>query len=450
MKKICISGALFLAVGCGDGSGAGDIPIETGSVSQADTIGVTLAGVPGDVDCISFTLTKEDGTVQDAQFSLTGPRILRIRNVGVGAYELSAVAYSSGLNPPISDAACAAVPLNAPWATEAPVPVIVQRGQPTQVSITLVPAGRIVITPNFFEAPEVIASGQGPVSFIAANGNFVAWVVKKQDTEPGVVMSLDTGVGTPSLVAGDQTNPAQILVAPPTNTVFWENLPSLARDQDGNFINDGSIWSSTGGELRTGLDPTDLGFATANSTFYWGERSSATIECEPCSVPFATGEPGANTLTAIANHVFWSVSASSVALIRAKDVTEATPRTLADTAPRDAYGMAADSQSLYFIDSERFGDIDDSTISKMPLGGGPITPLVEHTLAAFPIAVFKGFVYYVDVLGVHRVPVNTGAPEDVATGTIKGFALTTDAAGHDVMYWTDPTHGGLIWRGRLN
>jgi len=59
-------------------------------------------------------------------------------------------------------------------------------------------------------------------------------------------------------------------------------------------------------------------------------------------------------------------------------------------------------------------------------------------------------VYYLDVLGIHRVPVNSGAPEDVVTGTFGGFALTTDSAGHDVMYYTDPTHGGLIWRGRVD
>lgn len=448
MNKICFCGALFLLAGCGDG-GSAAMPDEVGSVSQAETIGVTLNGPPSGIDCISFTLTNENGTVQNVQFSLTGSTTVRIRNVGIGAYDLSAVAYSSGLNPPITDAACSAVPVNAPWATQDPVPVVVRRGLATQVSITLVPTGRIVITPMFFQAPDVVASGQGDVSFIAAVGNFVAWVVKKQDTEPGVVMGSQNGGASPFVIAGDQTNPGQILVDP-TNRVFWANTPSGARDANGNFVNDGSIWSSTGGQLRTGLDPTDFGFATANSTFYWGERSTATIECVPCTAPFASGEPGANTLTAVANHVFWSNSAPGVALIRAKDVTEATPRTLANTLPRDAYGMAADSQSLYFVDSVRGGDVNDSEISKMPLAGGTIVTLVPHTLLAFPIAVFKGSVYYLDVLGVHRVSVNGGTPEDVATGTIGGFALTTDPQGNDVMYWTDPTHGGLVWRGRLD
>jgi hypothetical protein len=135
-----------------------------------------------------------------------------------------------------------------------------------------------------------------------------------------------------------------------------------------------------------------------------------------------------------------------VALIRAKDVTEATPRTLADTGPRDAYGMTADDQSLYFISAERFGDINDSTISKMPIAGGTIVSLVEHTAGAFPIMVFKGFVYYMDGFGVHRVPVNSLSTGEVASELSEAFRPPPTPR-DTVMYWTDPTHGGLVRAG---
>jgi hypothetical protein len=39
--------------------------------------------------------------------------------------------------------------------------------------------------------------------------------------------------------------------------------------------------------------------------------------------------------------------------------------------------------------------------------------------------------------------------EDVTFGAIGGFALGSDFNGHDVIHWSDVTHGGLIWRARL-
>src|SRR5215831_2769627 len=229
---ICVAVALW-----GAGCGVSQEPVAT---SRAE-IGVTLAGPPAGIDCISLTLRGEDGSVSTTPFALTGSTTFRIRDVAIGAYDITAVAFSSGLPAPIGDGDCAAVPPNPPWATEAAVPVVVASGQATMVGITLVETGRVLVTASFVELPDVIASGQGTVGSIAAAGSFVAWVVKRRDGAGGLVMGLHDGMASPpAAIAQNQTNPAQLLIDPVTDVVYWENLPSGARDAAGNVIDDGS------------------------------------------------------------------------------------------------------------------------------------------------------------------------------------------------------------------
>ena len=58
-----------------------------------------------------------------------------------------------------------------------PAPVVVQRGQTAQVALTLIRTGDLTVRATFFDAPEVIASGQGNVGLMSAVGSFVAWSV---------------------------------------------------------------------------------------------------------------------------------------------------------------------------------------------------------------------------------------------------------------------------------
>jgi hypothetical protein len=420
----------------------------------ADTaeIGVILAGAPAGIDCVSFKLDNEDGTSQAYSFSTSGPQTLRIRNVAVGAYDLSARAYGVPAAPPIADADCAAVPVNAPWATEAPVPVVVARGEITDVSVTLVPTGRIFITTTFLQAAEVIAKAQGGVGQVAANGDFVAFAVAASGGANGAVFGLDDAPGSaPVLLGGGQTNPGELAIDPASGTVFWENFPTGARDADGNRVADGSMWSSTGGQLAGGLNPSDIAVA-ASGAVYWGEIGTDSIDCAPCGAPLATGQVGANALTAHGNRVYWhNNNNGGVDAIYGMNLGDAAPQLLATITPRVAFGMAADDDFLYYIDYDPSIGLAHSNLMKLPAGGGAPLALVTDTLDAFPVVAFEGFVYFSDAAGIHRVDKNGGAVEDVvAQGAVSGFAVTTGADGHGRIYWSDQSHGGLIWRARLD
>jgi hypothetical protein len=74
--------------------------------------------------------------------------------------------------------------------------------------------------------------------------------------------------------------------------------------------------------------------------------------------------------------------------------------------------------------------------------GTEVCRLLARTIAVLcwcvPVIVALSRVYR----GMHYVT-------DVTFGAIGGFALTTGLDGLDVIYWSDVTHGGLIWRARL-
>jgi hypothetical protein len=112
--------------------------------------------------------------------------------------------------------------------------------------------------------------------------------------------------------------------------------------------------------------------------------------------------------------------------------------------------VTADDDFAYFIDLDPALPIDASRIDRIPAAGGTPTTLVDGIPGgAFPIQAFYGFVYLLTGEGIKRVPTSGGAVEDVTFGAISGFALSSDFSGHDVIYWSDVTHGGLIWRARL-
>lgn len=113
-----------------------------GPVAETGTgVAIVLAGPRAGVDCIAFTLADEDGTVTTRAFALAGRSAIHLSDVAAGAYDLTAAAYPSGRTPPITDAECLPPPARPPWTTEAPVVVIVQRGQTSAVTVTLVTAG---------------------------------------------------------------------------------------------------------------------------------------------------------------------------------------------------------------------------------------------------------------------------------------------------------------------
>ncbi len=443
LQRVVVAAALLAGCQTGEDPQVG---------SEGSEIGVTLPHAPNGVNCISFKLTDESGGTTSYQFAMNTTTI-RIRNIPIGAYSLSAVAYFADAPNPISDADCQNVPLASPWATDGGTLVVVQKNTLTQVSLTLVETGRVAITAQFVLAPEVIALSSGPLGAMVANDNgsgpFIAWGINSTQGANGQVMGLLASPGNvPFTIASGQTNVGEMAIDPTNNFVYWENFPTRATDANGNFIDNGSLWQwdgTTALEVLSGLNPTDLGFAVANHTAYFGDFTNASIDCFPCAQPLALGEPVPQALMAHANKVTWG---RNDGVIKIMNVTDIGPTTLANIAPRQAYGLALDDDFVYTIDFETGGDINASNVQRIPVGGGPVVPLVTGTLAAFPITAFNGFVYYLDAEGVKRVDRNGGTPETVVSGHIGGFAATT-TNGHDVLYWTDD-HFSLVWRGRLN
>ncbi|HKA91141.1 MAG TPA: hypothetical protein VKE22_25950 [Haliangiales bacterium] len=414
---------------------------------------MTLPRAPDGVNCISFKLTDENGASTSYQFAMNRHTI-RIRNIPIGAYDLTAVAYFANVPDPITDADCQSVPIASPWATANPTLIVIQNGQLTQVSITLVQTGRVAITAQFVLSPEVVAQTSTHAGAMVANnigaGPFIAWGINSTSGPNGQVMGLfDSPGNVPFTIASNQTNVGEMAIDPSNNFVYWENFRTGTTDGNGHIINDGTLWvwdTISAQQVLGGLNPTDLGFAVANHTAYLGDFTTSSINCFPCAQPLAINEPVPQALMARGNKVTWG---RADGVVKIMNVTDAAPTQIANLAPRQAYGVGLDDDFVYTIDFATGGDIDQSNVQRIPVGGGPVVPLVTGTLAAFPIVAFNGFVYYSDGEGLKRVDRNGGVPaETVVTGQLGGFALTT-VNGHDTLYWTDD-HFGLVWRGRLN
>src|SRR5262249_32331912 len=205
---------IALLAGC-----TGGVDTTNVDLTQA-AIGVTLNGAPSGIDCISFTLASEDGTVSSFQFTTQPPSRKALLNVAVGAYDRPAQAGSPGLPAPIPAARCAAVPPIVPWATEVPVAVVVMRNQRTDLSVTLVETGRIRVTPIFESGARPIAAGQGAVGSIAAAGDLVAWTVGGQGPT-GAIIGYRPSSKMTFTIAGNQVNPSEIAIEGASETVYW-------------------------------------------------------------------------------------------------------------------------------------------------------------------------------------------------------------------------------------
>jgi hypothetical protein len=444
---------IALFAGC---SGGSDPAVE----SARGEVGIFVGNPPDVVNCISFTLANEDGNTSSFQFEVTTSNVRVIRNLTIGAYDLSAVAYAADIPEPIGDSDCQAVPVVSPWSTEASIPVVVQRDLRNNVDLTLLPTGRIGVTVHWFEPPEVVAQHQGNVQAMVANttstGTLVAWTVAAHGGATGKVVALSQSLGpTPFTTLSGLSNPGEMAIDPDSSVIYVDNLVTGTTDAEGHQLADGSVWSSFGEQVG-GINPGDLGFAVADHTAYWvgmppgvgvGAPVPFNIDCTPCTAPLATGQNGANGLTAHGARVYWGTSDGAV---HGMAVTDPSPATLGSIAPRRAYGATADDEFAYFIDVDPAQPIDASKIDRVPAGGGAVTTLLDGIPGgAFPIQAFHGFVYFLTGEGIKRVPTGGGAVEDVTFGAIGGFALTTGLDGFDVIYWSDVTHGGLIWRAVL-
>lgn len=458
----CVVLSVVCMAGCLDAEGPG-IDEDPDTSTDRGEIGVILGRAPDGVNCINFTLTSANGTVSEFPFTTTtGLRTLP--NLPAGAYELTAVAYPAIVPGPITNADCESVPVLSPWTTEAPINVVVQRALRTDINLTMLPTGRIGVTVTWLVPPVVIAQGQGQVGAMAAVptpfSTYVTYLVHASGPNSRIMASHDFEVfpgspqPLPNVLQTGLPNPGQLVIDPDSLTVYAQNAITRTTSSQGVFFNDGAITSSNG-LFFGGINPGDLGLAVANHTPYWvgmpqgavvGSNLPFSIDCTPCAQPLAANEIGANALTAHGDRVFWGLNDGS---LRGMAVNDVFPTTLASIAPGQAYGAAADADFVYFIAVAPFEPISASKIYRVPATGGEPVLLVDGVIGgAFPLSAHNGFVYFLSGEGVKRVSRFGGPVEDLVFGVIGGFAVTT-MFGRDVLYWSDVTHGGLIWRAGL-
>jgi len=419
-------------------------PADTTS-SDTGAVEVALAGAPEGIDCIDFTFANEDGVTTDAARALTNGTLV-IRDLAAGSYSLSAVAYGSGQPAPITDADCSAVPAAAPWVTEQPIDLVLVASQRTNTTLRLVPAGRAGVTPVFVDTPHVLARAQGALGLIAVANGTVAFIHTGNATSSEIRRVADTDLGAVDVLATAQTNPSEI-VATDSGDVYWTNFITGARDADGNRLHDGSVWGYIAGApqlLRDGIQPSDIA-RLADNTVVWGEQDTNSIGCSGCTGAFAVTPGSPNAVGAAGTHVYFdNATTDDVLSVDAGGV----PVVLANTAPRVPIGITATDTEVFWTDFVNTTGLGG--VLKAPATGGSVTILVDNIAAGFPIAVLDGFVYWADGGRLARVPTGGGDSEDVVVGPIGGFAVSHDDDGHGLVYWTDNSHGGLVWRARVN
>jgi hypothetical protein len=415
--------------------------------SDSAAVEIDLGGAPNGVDCINFSFADEDGVTTNVQRALVTPTLV-IRNLAAGAYSLSAQAYGSGLPDPVTDGDCTSVPLNSPWATEQPVTVVLEPNERTNTQIDLVQTGRAGVTPVFVETPRVMAQNQGPLGFIASGAGQVVWVVNGNATSSAIVEVADVKDAIPTILAAGQSAPSEIVLDPATGNVFWTNRDTGVRDSDGNLINDGSVWEFTAGAaapIVEGFQPSDLELLGDGSAV-WGDLSDNAINCSSCTAPLAVLQVAPNAVGAHGSRVYWDNGNTNDVL--ALNLGDAAPTLLLNTNPRTPIGFTADDTNVYWTDIINATGLGG--VWQAFADGTGAALLLDNVNPGFPIGVLDGFIYWSDGGRIARIPVGGGASEDVIVGPNGGFALDHDGAGHGVMYWTDNTHGGLVWRGRVD
>lgn len=455
--RLWVGSVCAVALGSVDMGCSADVsePQEIGTAASAAL--EVVVSPPPDINCFDLEMVDANGVVSSFQVPIQPTMVFR--NVGVGAYSATARAYQG------TD--CSTVPLNAPWGTATPTNVIVKAGARTSVTLDLVKLGRIVVTAQFVEKPEVIASNQGTLGTIAASGNVLAWLARPDASTPGTVsMFTDTGALTdaPVVIATNQMSAGDTNIEQTTGDVYWTNRSSGATDGNGNPIPDGSISryrGATGAVIVAPAEANPFEIAASAGGVYWNDADSDSIRLfSPSTATVSTfigGQPTTNSIALVPadapTRLLWTNLGDGA--VRFVNLPSATPIDIFVPPPGDVHqpaSVAADATYAYWTDFDP--TTQNARILRAPIAGGAPEVLAPKAgdpalSLSFNIEVSDGFVYVVSIDGVKRVAADgTGSLELVQEGEPGGLALTS-YGGASYIYWTDNNFGGVVWRARL-
>jgi sugar lactone lactonase YvrE len=373
--------------------------------------------------------------------------------IGYGAYQVTAKAY------PAAD--CSQVPERAPWGTIRPTAAIVSNNSAPTIALSLYKVGDVGVGTSFVDTPQVIAQGQARIATITAVGNVVAWVMRPGNPTIGSVgrfVDNDLPTDQPVTIASGLQRPNDLGIDPATGDVYWFGYPSV-QNPDGSWPADGRIqrWraaTASVSTISTGMvSGGEIAVDPVRGQVYWNEIGASAVHVYDIASGaqnlYATGQAGSNSLALDNGTVYWSNWDDRS--IRRKtpggavqDVVPANP------AEVPVNGMAVDEAYVYWVDwNEAAGG---SAIKRAPKNGGPTQQLwpqgTEGPIAggAWPIEVYKDYLYVSGGGGIWRMPKDGSAPlELVQDGATLGLAIG-EHGGHGYLYWSDREFGGVVWR----
>jgi hypothetical protein len=242
--------------------------------------------------------------------------------------------------------------------------------------------GTIESVPVAGGAPVILATKQSDPMGIAVAGGIVYWA----NENGGTIMKVPVTGGTPVTVASGQGAPFEVAVD--ATNVYWTNVTAPA-----------GVWSVP---IAGGKPPTQLASTTAwgltvrGGTVYYSDGKNV------LSVPTAGGTPPTTIVPAQASpyalalgatQIFWSNEGGQGEVLSMPLAGgNATPTSIATGTANTR--LATDGTNLYFAHPGTAGN--DSSILRVPVGGGTPTALVTGQPTPETIVLDAQSVYWVD------------------------------------------------------
>jgi hypothetical protein len=234
----------------------------------------------------------------------------------------------------------------------------------------------------------------GPLRHAGLEGSNVYWSNSADGTSAGSIATVPLSGGTPTTLAtslnspGDLTSDGTYLYFMPNSNDYVAVLSKLA------------LTGGTVSSLATGALGVDV--VTTGGWVYWTDYFAESILAVPTGGgSVATLVSGLATPWVIASdgvNLYWTEyngsDAGTVMSVPAAAPDGGPPTTLV-SALDSPYGVASDGVSVYFGTSGS----PDTSVSKVPVGGGSVTTIVTGPTSANRMVVDSKNVYWTDFFG---------------------------------------------------